>query len=989
MLAEFGTIALAVQIAMAIAAAALILTAKRPKAVPLDDALKSTATRGAYVPLIIGRTRVGPIFAWVDDATPSPGFADSVLGSQPGFGKGTGGPPAPLTYQENSLHILCVGPGSKLIAIYQNGVTIWSGPITPSTHPSGSQITVDSAGIAEGVFEIHWGFPDDPILTALENSERHGLGVHYAYAMKILWLPKNLGGSRNWPRLEYEIECPCYSQIASTASELPIEGDDAHPTWDDAGYTAPSPLAEDDPVRLHIFACTLDSGRPTIWVAEIGNVNNTLSLTPLLRQFSQGSICKIYVWNNTLQAATVAGGSQPFPGIHITPGAINLPTGSWRYFWVKDSYIHSSTILTQALGALNSNTQLAITLGPEITGNYIYNEDLSAPPVPTYPGSLGGWNAASLLAAIEPIDTEGTDGVNCVHIMDQLLFAKKPYGAGRDRTKFDPRSIESCALVLQNEKIRGGITIQDGEGLESVLATVMQDCGIFMPWDPAVGKFLFLAIRYDAPENATDLPAEMILQSPEMVSAQGPQPADTLAFTYKDRRRNYREETLVVMEDGQISLYDTQKARKIPIDITTDGNSAARLIPRRQQEVLANLSGLTFETNHATQMAIAGKRISANSTEGTGLLFRIISVKRDIDSGKVVLDTLLDTYDPSPSFPEESGFLDEPSSSPLPARQPDAAQVEDDFDAVEVVKMLANGQIAFVFPWTRSSSKSLKAAVWGSADGISYSVVGIVPPTLGGFLAVDLPATAPAQDLGSYAVTPSGIDFDLTEDLSLDLTAWRSGRQLLLIGGEIISLQKSSGDNLVGLIRGRCGTQQVAHASGTPFAIVLAHTVQPLTSPLFVPGRTIHYKLQAIQTSKLSDLSAAAPRTAIVQALAFTPVAPSAVRLEGFRGDYDAAGDITILWQWHSEDLPFTGLGTQAFGQATGISSPRGHFVITILDNLGAELSSLTTPVPELELTVSDRSTLGLDALPFWSVEVRQVEGSFTSLPGTLSLVPA
>ena len=1007
-LAEGGTILAIVQVAALLLTVALVLTQKKPKLANLDDALQSSATRGAFIPLLIGRHRIGPVFAFVDDSA-THAFTDSP--SQPGFGKGGGSAPTPPSYWEDALHILCVGPGSRLMAIFENGKTIFDADISPDSHPSGSSFT-----LADGsVFKIYWGFSDDPALPLLGDSSRHGLTVRYPLVMKVLWCSKNLGQSRQWPRLEYEVECPCYSQIAQSSSEMPISANDLLPTWGSAGFPNTPPTdrvifrvlqvmsGPQGQTQILLYGGAASSFFSPGYFGTVFGVPIPLqgffqtlptplqNLSTCLSVLSQGQLLKV---------ATPTPGSilntkvtSPVSGTVVAPSSRGIGS-SWTYFIVRRA---------SSFGSIQTNFAFVDNLTPRsanvtTVGAFILLDVTPAgqvpvssqnPTVPGFPAPISlGWASASdqLHAGwAQPVETTGFDGVNCVHMADQLLFAKFPYGAGRDRSLFDPRSIEKAALTLQEENIRGSIQVKDGEGVESVLASILQDCGIFMPWDPQTGLFLFKCIRHEDPADAVDLPPEMILKSPEVVSVQGSRPVDVIAFTYRDRDRNYREEPLVILDDGQISLSENQKARKVPIEVTTDGPSAGRLIPRRQQEVLANLQAYTFETNHASQMAFPGIRISAKATEGNGFVFRVVSVKRDVNSSKVVLKALLDCFDPPPLL-GDTGFTDSPADSPLPGRVSDAASVAAS-PAVEVPRMLAGGQIQILFPAGRLADRTSGVAVWASRDGSSYSVQGSVPTAICGILDADLPIGPCYSETASIDTIPSSIDFDSIEDLSLSLDSWRAGRQLLIIGSEICFLKSSSGDSLVGLIRGRLGTLPQAHPAGTPFCVVLAHQAAPISSAMFLPGKTISYKLQAVESSKVSSVDDQPPQDITIQGLAYKPAAPTAVRLANLRPDYSVSDDITIRWNWHSNEFPRTGLGMQTLGAATGTSNPRGHFTIRILDGITVVLEGLTAD-PLFSLDVADRGTLGLDALSSWVFEVTAVEGSFSSAPVSLTLYP-
>ena len=143
-----------------VAGLATILTQKKPRLAKGDDAVESNATRGAYIPLVIGRHRVGPIFAWVKDLTDD---ASLTGNDAPAFGKGGPAVGGTATYREEALHLLAIGPGSRLIAIYENGERIWQqDDFTPSTIASGTATAIPG----KGTFEVYWGFPDDPLLTS-------------------------------------------------------------------------------------------------------------------------------------------------------------------------------------------------------------------------------------------------------------------------------------------------------------------------------------------------------------------------------------------------------------------------------------------------------------------------------------------------------------------------------------------------------------------------------------------------------------------------------------------------------------------------------------------------------------------------------------------------------------------------------------------------------------------------------------------------------
>ena len=955
-----GYIGTIIAIISLIASAAALLSIKKPKIANLDDALQSTATQGAFIPLVIGRGRVGPVFAFVEDWGGGALFTQqrsllpgmSSIGTALGFAKGGGSGPSQPSYQEAALHILCVGPASELIAIYQNGELIWKGPINPQSAPSGSTF---AALNGEGFFEVHWGFPDDPILTRLQNSPKHGLAVRYAFAMKIMWVPKNLGVTRQWPRLEYEVRCPCYSQIATTPSEIPLEGDDAHPTfeeWEPAPPAyVPSGRLPADRVVFEIMA--FNAATRTCSLEDRVLPGTQASLTSL---YPPGGIVKVWTENNSV-------------GLASDNMSSVLPVNQeWKYFWII-----SSVYVATGFGHTD------IVLGPEVPASDIKRLNSTNPPY--VPGGLVteiGWAS--------PVSTENSDGINYIHMVDQILFSKYPYGAGRRRTKFDPRSIEAAAEIAQKEKIRGALVVRDGEGVESVLASIMQDAGLFIPWDAQVGKYVFRLLRYEV--SNSDIPPEAILKQPSMEAIQGQRPADVIAFTFKDRFRNYREAPLKVTDSGQVIEYETQKARKVPIEITCDRDSVARLAPRRQQEVMANLATLSFETNHATQLASPGERFTATATEGEGIQFLITEVERDLNSGKVVLDCVPDTYNP-PTPSEGSVSLLSYQQPPISEATPVEPLVR--FLALEMPRGLSSDRVQVLFGASRSGNKTLSVLAWGSRTEDQFSVLGQGVIFAGGVLHEDLPASSPTLLTGAIEVEVDNLsDFLASSDLTLDEVSWRAGRQILVIGDEVCFLQSvgTTSDIEVftvnGLIRGRAGTRQVTHAAGTPFFIMQAPAVVPLESSLFLPGATLYYKAQAQERAKTVDVGAVDHQSLPIVGKAFKPLPISGLRQPTMRPSYDTAADVRLDWCYHSDEFRRTGLGTQGFGQISGRSRPKGFFRVEIV---GVE--DFISEDPFIVFSVSARTSFGLDALPSWVVRITHVEGSFTSDPVSITLSPA
>ncbi len=98
--------------------------------------------------------------------------------------------------------MLGIGPVYALHRITQSGKTIFKGPITSISHPSGTQVDLGK----QGKFRIYWGEEDQPINTALGQANRVGISSRWPFICYITWGKKRLGTAAVWPDLQYELE---------------------------------------------------------------------------------------------------------------------------------------------------------------------------------------------------------------------------------------------------------------------------------------------------------------------------------------------------------------------------------------------------------------------------------------------------------------------------------------------------------------------------------------------------------------------------------------------------------------------------------------------------------------------------------------------------------------------------------------------------------------------------------------------------------------
>lgn len=181
------------------------MLAKKTDSPIASDKPTTLSTRGSFTPWHVGIRRVGPVFCWAGDRENRPE-------SSGGGGKGGGDAPETNVLYEAGWHVLGPGPMTALHTIYQGGATIFVGPITSESHPSGSTVDVGQ----NGSFQIYWGEKDQPINTFLGNINRVGISSRWPGVCYVVWNKKRLAGA-TWSLLDYVLERrPSYTGLTQS-----------------------------------------------------------------------------------------------------------------------------------------------------------------------------------------------------------------------------------------------------------------------------------------------------------------------------------------------------------------------------------------------------------------------------------------------------------------------------------------------------------------------------------------------------------------------------------------------------------------------------------------------------------------------------------------------------------------------------------------------------------------------------------------------------
>lgn len=206
----------------AVAVAGLLLVVahlllQKPGSVPRDETPTSLASRGSYIPWVLGQRRREPVFCWA-------GLRFTRKEDIPGAKKPLfGDKPKQRIYYESGWHVISVGPACTLYAILENGKVLFRGPISSSTTPSGTKFYCEKGQ----AFRIYWGEGDQPIDDFLSPADRVGISSRWPFLFHIVWLKKRLGSQPIWQNLHYVFETrPTRSGLHSTPGWI----DDSHTT---------------------------------------------------------------------------------------------------------------------------------------------------------------------------------------------------------------------------------------------------------------------------------------------------------------------------------------------------------------------------------------------------------------------------------------------------------------------------------------------------------------------------------------------------------------------------------------------------------------------------------------------------------------------------------------------------------------------------------------------------------------------------------------
>ena len=194
-LGEVATTLLVVGALLSAAGSLIAARKKGPQSKLPDDALTTLTSRGARVPMVIGRYRSGGVLAWVGGNNP-------VAGDEVG-GKNVGRTQRETVYDQDGWCLLDVMPVQHYYETYDGARRIWHGDLTPANTPHGTLVGTDDN---DGEFYVGWGGLNPQEYVFLRENLR--TSALHPYVMYVYWKPKR-NASGVYGQLEYVRETGC------------------------------------------------------------------------------------------------------------------------------------------------------------------------------------------------------------------------------------------------------------------------------------------------------------------------------------------------------------------------------------------------------------------------------------------------------------------------------------------------------------------------------------------------------------------------------------------------------------------------------------------------------------------------------------------------------------------------------------------------------------------------------------------------------------
>lgn len=939
------------------------------------------ATQGAYVPMVIGRMRIGCAFVWAGDRyslVDTSGQRSGGKGSRRKKQKDQG----TVVYYEAAAHALCVGPAYRLHRIWADGKEIWTGPIDSTTSPSGTAVPI-LGFFGVDCFTIYWGESDQPQNAFLGNVDRIGVESKWPFWCYVVWGQsgtghKFLGPSPRWPQMEYEIEVlPTTTELDAgypgmTTAIEPFQDFTTHEgvltpyaMWQVMFETYPHGLGLDH-TKFSIFGsgadpCSLD----TVVVTGSGygasvNDEDGMNLLEGETSISLNYVIATEGWYE-VKPSTGEGGQGPI--VIFIPDEVG-PT----------EILNVQAGLTDGVDTIDMLPVAPVSWAGGDPAPGCWTID-STPP-DTYNRTfarqfvyltVGTWTlTVTVTATLGTLAASLGVGADLDLILDPVVDGVGSF-------------FSLCSVAFREEQVCG-VAWGAGDGLrgDAAVGQCLQDLGALLYRDHTENLLCWKSVRYEPTPQDIDVRA---LLGPEAeVQTIMEAPLNRVKFKFKDVTKNFRDTEIMIDDDGRAFQADNVKATDVELFTVIHEEVAAKVSERRMQEDIGGNAAFTVYMKAGARKLHPGQAVVV---PGIPQVLRVSEVVPDLGTTNTKVTLILDQYGaPESTFTTE--FAPTPTGDgdgdPLPN------EIEDWFELPAWLVTPGVPEVALLR--VRDNTTMFRQLVHFSRDGSTYEEIGTDTfVQTGGTLDAAWSADTPYEVENGPVFNALGPDTaDVVQDLSTNEVAWRSGKQVAYVGGEILFVREVTAlgggqYQLVGVIRARYDTEKAAHGDGDEIYLFDSEEVQSFADSLLEPGQALHVKQQP-GNSTFFTLASVPDDTKTLVGKGLVPMKPTSLRVAapvmgspGFvTGDH-----VTFRWGYRSTLVPNTGAGMFSTGSPFGHSPVEGEFEIQFLTTGDVLKATYFTTNNEYEYLNADLVTDFAGEPTAFKIRVYNVNGGLRS----------
>jgi len=534
------------------------------------------------------------------------------------------------------------------------------------------------------------------------------------------------------------------------------------------------------------------------------------------------------------------------------------------------------------------------------------------------------------------VNENGYQGANGAHLLYQLMFETEPHGLGLEAACYNIESLQALGLLLDapQEGIRSHITVPDSTTLDAAIQALLEELQVNLAWDSTTGKWTFVPVRR---KIVADGIVEREILTEELPSRRrrfGEELRTKLVYLYPNCDLRYRQDAIVISEDGRASLELREDAQKVTLYTVRDPEAAVQIGEKKSLWEFSKPTAYSVLLNRDAAVLRPGDLLDFGELLGIDVPVRVMTVQPSTKNSVVKVIVTTDPY--AEDNISSSSFVVGATSSP----QESTASIvqEDAIQRLWELPAFLGREIQFIPLRTPATFPTAKAALYTSADGVNYTVEAQVPYVCGGTLVLDfledliLPVSPTNYAISQYQIEEGPVIMSSNPSfadgvLSLSESEWASGRQMLVIDDEIMYVREflPYGGNLwqaIGVLRARLGTTLQDHLFDADAFVVIGGSDNLPKTKILAAGRGLDTHWKLVPNGIAPGVVSATIQE--VFGIGIKPMSVTGLTTQSFSNGWVVGEDLVLRWDYKlpQGSIQRSGSGMQGYGEVTGSGSP-------------------------------------------------------------------